>query len=205
MTFRQALEEMSSFWPGGLPIGSGTPVAVDRLQSEYGRQLPAPLRHYIAEVLPRGSVYFRGIGNPLRLWGADRLSPRLLGYNTHALTGAPLEDWNRSWFIVGDIGADPVVLDLDDTASGDEATWPVLTAAHGIGEWTFDVVADSLPQFVLLSAALHHALENFGEEAIEDDGQGFRLATPAADWLFPRFRRWAPQHSAGWLSVFGNY
>jgi hypothetical protein len=91
------------------------------------------------------------------------------------------------------------LLDLDDPEMDVQKLW------HGEGDWeTGSMVADSLGQFLLCSAALHHAFTAFEEERIIDDARGFNLAPQAAAWLFPRMKTWVGPHYGAWCSVFDN-
>ena len=101
--------------------------------------------------------------------------------------------------LFADEGADPIIIDL---SAGHSA---VFRAIHGFGTWEFDVVADSIGQFLLCCAALHHAMTHWGIEAIVDDENGFNLAEEPAQWLFPKMKDWAGVHDSTWCSVFDNY
>ena len=86
-----------------------------------------------------------------------------------------------------------MVLDLGQPAAG------IQKLLHGAGSWDEGhPVADTLGQFLLCSAALHHALHAFEDEPILDDAQGFNLAPQAAAWLFPRLKAWAGPHYGAW-------
>ena len=80
-----------------------------------------------------------------------------------------------------------------------------MQAMHGAGEWDFELLAPSLPQFILLAAARHHALFMMDvDHRITDDENGFNLCKPAAEWLFPRIQKWAPEVYWSWVGVFDN-
>lgn len=195
MTFREALVEMGTFWKGPLPFGPGTPEALARLEHGLGRALPEALRAYVAEVLPAERVRLTGIGTAVELFGAGELLPA---------AAQPITKWSAGWLHVGDIHGNPLVLDLDDPSASDPERWPVLDAHYGQGGWSTGPIAESLPVFLLVAAAMHHALTGIVEQPIEDDARGFILAEPAARWLFPRVKRWTPAHAMRWLGLFDN-
>lgn len=193
------MAEIGQFWPGGRPFVFGHGQAAAELAAGFGRPLPDELRHYLDVVAPAADVDFETVGNPLTLYGLSRLGPQQPGYSFNPLSQTPIPGWNPAHFLLADEGADPVLLDLDQPALG------VLRLQHGTGQWAAgETLADSLGQFILCAAALHHALTAFEDEAIIDDERGFNLAPRAAAWLFPRMRRWAGPYYDAWCSVFAN-
>ncbi|RPD45228.1 hypothetical protein DNI29_17705 [Hymenobacter sediminis] len=199
MTFDEAFTEIHGFWPGGQPFAFGHGKAAGRLAAEFDQPLPEELRTYLDVIAPTEEVSFTTVGNPLYLYSLDRLGVRQPGYNWNTVTNMPIEDWPAGFFLLGDEGEDPVLLDLSQPESGIQKLW------HGQGDWeTGEKIADTLGQFLLCSAALHHALTAFEPDRIIDDERGFNLAPRAAAWLFPRMKAWAgPQYSA-WCSAFDN-
>ena len=199
MTLVEAFAEIRQFWPGGQPFAFGHGAAAGRLAAEFGRVLPTELVAYLDTVAPAEDVDFKTVGNPLRLYGLGSFGVRQPGYNWNPVTQEPIADWPASFFLIGDEGADPVLLDLDQPERGIQKLW------HGEGDWkTGATVADTLGQFILCSAALHHALTAFEQPCILDDERGFNLAPQAAAWLFPRLKNWAGPHYAAWGSSFDN-
>ena len=201
MTLEEALIEIRSFWPSdeALPFVGTTVDRLERLQQEFGEEFPDDLRQYLLLAAPRTRCAFEQIGNPVSLYGVEDLSPMIDGYSFNPNDGKPIDDWSRSWFLLGDEGADPRIVDLADATT----PLPVLGAMHGQGAWDFGPVASSLAQYLLVVAGIHRALTmNFLH--ILDDENGFTLNEEAADWLFPRVRRWAPEYYDDWLSVFDN-
>jgi len=199
MTFDEAFAEIRRFWPDGAPFAFGHGAAAGRLAAEFGRELPPELVTYLDTVAPAAEVAFRTVGNPLYLYGLDQLGVRQPGYNWNPVTNAPIEDWPPGFFLLGDEGADPVLLDLDRPELG------IQKLGHGEGDWeTGGTMADTLGQFLLCSAALHHALTAFEAEWLIDDERGFNLAPQAAAWLFPRMRTWAGPYYQAWCSAFDN-
>lgn len=199
MTFAEAFAEIRGFWPDKAPFAFGHGAVAGRLAAEFGRELPAELVSYLDTVAPAEEVDFRTVGNPLYLYGLDRLGVHQDGYNWNSLTNTAIEGWPAGLFLLCDEGADPVVLDLDQPELGIQKRW------HGAGNWdTGETMADTIAQFLLCSAALHHALTAFEEDVIVDDEHGFNLAPQAAAWLFPRMKSWAGPHYGAWCSVFDN-
>ena len=199
MTLETAFAEIQQFWPTGLPFAFGRGRAATRLSAEFGHAFPPDLVTYLDTVAPAEDVEFATIGNPLLLYGLARLGPQQPGYSFNPVTQRPLLDWNPAFFLLADEGADPVVLDLGQPAAG------LRKLLHGAGSWEEgDLVADTLGQFLLCSAARHHALHAFEDEPIIDDTHGFRLAPQAAAWLFPRLKTWAGAHYAAWCADFDN-
>jgi hypothetical protein len=205
VNFEDAVELVRSFWPGrALPFGPGDPRQVDRLERELGRTLPGQLRDYVVAQAPSRDLDFETVGNPITLYSAGRLAARVDGYNWNPVKNRAIEDWSKGWFLIGEEGADPIVVDLDQT--GNDEPCVVLTAPHGQGEWDFDECASSLPLFLVLAAAQHHALTGIVKQvdAIVDDEHGFNLCAPAARWYFPFVRRIAPEHYDRWTMTFEN-
>ena len=202
MNFQEALSELRSFWTEPrFPFEGGGGSRLTELEAEYGRVFPPELREYVGSIISSDRFVFESIGNPIDVYGFTELSRRLEGYNYNPLTNEVLSEWSDDWFLIGDEGADPIIVDL----SSSKGSCRVLQSMHGEGEWDFSLLASSLPQFLLLSAARHHALLMLGfDERISDDERGFNLAPAAADWLFPRLKRWAPEVYGEWVGAFDN-
>jgi hypothetical protein len=199
MTFDEAFAKIRQFWPGGMPFAFGHGAAAGRLAAEFGRELPADLITYLDTIAPAEVVDFSTVGNPLCLYGLDRLGVYQDGYNWNSVSNEPIDGWPGGFFLLGDEGGDPVLLDLDQPELGIQKLW------HGQGDWeTGDTMADTIGQFLLCSAALHHALTSFEEERIIDDERGLNLAPQAAAWLFPRMKTWAGPYYEAWCSAFEN-
>jgi hypothetical protein len=92
-----------------------------------------------------------------------------------------------------------VLLDLDQPELGIQKLW------HGEGDWKAGAtVADSLGQFLLGSAAWHHALTAGGPEPLSQAARRLTLAPAAAAWLFSWLKAWAGPHYGAWSAVFDN-
>jgi len=199
MTIETAFAEMQQFWPTGLPFAFGYGRAAVRLSAAFGRPFPPDLVTYLDKIAPAEDVEFVTVGNPLQLYGLARLGPQQPGYSFNPVTQTPLPDWNPAFFLLADEGADPVVFDLGQPTAG------IRKLLHGAGSWDEGAaVADTLGQFLLCSAALHHALQAFEDDPFIDDAQGFQLAPRAAAWLFPRLQAWAGPHYGAWCAAFDN-
>lgn len=199
MTLAEAFAEIRQFWPGGRPFVFGQGAAAGRLAAEFGRALPTELATYLDTFAPAEDVDFESVGNPLRLYGLGSLGVHQPGYNWNPVTQEPIADWPASFFLLGDEGADPVLLDLNQPELGIRKLW------HGQGDWaTGDPVAATLGQFLLCSAAVHHALTAFEPAPITDDERGFNLAPQAAAWLLPHLKQWAGPYYAAWCAAFDN-
>ena len=203
MTFDDAMRLISGFWNGKVPFAGSNSSEALRVEEEFGRPLPTQLRQYLVEYAPAPSFAFSSVGNPVELYESKQVSHRALGYNFNPVTCKIIEGWSNSWVLIADEGADPIIVDLDE-GSGDGA-FPVFQAMHGVGAWEFSKIADSLPQFLVLLSARHHALKGFGpEDPIVDDENGFCLAPGPSAWLFPFVQKHAPEYYGEWLSVFEN-
>jgi hypothetical protein len=167
-----------------LPWIGGGASQVERLAQEFSCALPAELSEYIRDFVPIRHFEFQQLGNPIVLYGLEedqRLGFEQPGYTKHGLTGEPLEGWMSAWFLLADQGGDPIAVDL---SRGDTQ---VLQAMHGASAWKFRPIADTIGQFVLCAAALHHTMVKWWDQLV-DDGQGFRLPPDAASWYLPRMR-----------------
>jgi cell wall assembly regulator SMI1 len=200
MQLPEAFRTIKEFWrEPAWPFGQGTnPQEIARISQEFSYELPPTLREYLA-VAPAQNVLFNTVGNPMEVYGLRKLQYRQDGYNFNSVTNQEIPDWPAHWFMLADEGADPVIIDLQAPETG------VRKLYHGGGDWDEgEDIADSIGQFLLCSAALHHALRHFTNDPIIDDASGFNLAPEPAAWLFPRIKQWAPTHYEAWCSTFEN-
>ncbi|HSI49237.1 MAG TPA: SMI1/KNR4 family protein [Ideonella sp.] len=202
MNLNDALQEIRTFWAEpAFPFRGGGRQRLAVIETEFERTFPLELRDYIATIISPGPFSFTAVGNPIDVYGYDDLLKRLEGYNYNPLTREELEEWSPEWFLIGDEGADPIIVELGGTG----VSSPVLQAMHGEGDWNFEIIASSLGQFILLTAARHHALHMLPfDQLIIDNENGFNLAGSAAEWLFPRVKRWAPEFYDSWVGAFDN-
>lgn len=200
MKIDEAISLINEFWTGDLPfIRMDSSAEKERIQSQFITQFPAMLAEYIETFVPSKDVCFETVGNPMTIYCCENLGIQQDGYSYDPVSEKNIQDWDRNWFLFADEGGDPVIIDL---SKGDGV---VFTAMHGCGEWEFDAVADSIGQFLLCHAALHHALYFWGPDCIIDGEDGFNLAQEPSQWLFPRMKEWAGSYNEDWCSVFDNY
>lgn len=64
-----------------------------------------------------------------------------LGYSYNPIQKAVIEDWNPDYIVIANCNADPYCIDISLDNS------PVYYAMHGIGEWRFKKVSESLEEF----------------------------------------------------------
>lgn len=202
MTLTECLDLIKSFSKEKITFGSQKNVLIfSSLEQEKNIKFPSEFKDYIDHFAPLKKCYFSKIGNPLEIYPVKNLSWLMDGYNFNSVTKKPIESWQQSWFIFADEGADPIIIKLDEQENQSK----VYKAMHGAGEWTFYPIADSIAQFLVCAAAVHHALEGFDlDDPIEDDDDGFNLAEEPANWLFPFIKKHALPYYDEWLVDFEN-
>jgi SMI1 / KNR4 family (SUKH-1) len=200
MTLSEAVSEIRTFWQGEfqLPQGAGDDK-LNQLQKEFGTEFPTELQEYIRDIVPASSFSLETIGNPMVFYGSQSLGIRQEGYSFNPDTGESIPDWPIHWFLFADEGADPVIIDISTQP------YSVKQAVHGAGEWSFSPIADSIAQFILCCAALHHAMTHWGWDIIDDDNDKWNLAEDPAIWLFPRMKEWAGKYYTIWCGEFDNH
>jgi len=197
MTAKEALRDISTFSPKVHSVLTGISKAeINRITEDFAGELPQAIKTYLEQLCPTEDLNLESVGNPLTLYGGRRLGRLQLGYNYNDDPKEKFNDWSDRWFLFGDEGADPHIIDLSASAQ-------VLKAHHGDGAWHFNSVAADLPQFLLLSTALNHALTNWSHAIIVDEG--IRLSPEPSAWLFPRMETWAGDYCDLWCSIFDNY
>ncbi|WOD28988.1 SMI1/KNR4 family protein [Alloalcanivorax xenomutans] len=196
------MELIRRFSRAGFGLGESTRSHSEVLEKEKKRRLPEEFRCYIDQFAPEQTQHFTKVGNPLSLYGGASLSWVMDGYNFNRVINEPIEDWHPDWFLFADEGGDPVIVDLSER----ESNCTVYQAMHGAGAWDFVPIADSIGQFLVCSAAMHHALEEIPvDDPIIDDERGFNLCDQCADWLFPFMKTHAGRYYNDWVSVFDNH
>ncbi len=202
MTLEAALTKIKTFWNSNdlLPFGkSDNSHHLDRLKTEFGVVIPDMVHDYIKSFTPSKDFYFDTVGNPMCVYGINNLKYKQDGYSYNPVKKEAIENWEKSFFIFADEGADPVIIDLNAIEDG------IQKLIHGTGNWNNgEIVADTFGQFILCSAAQHHALNNFGDDPIIDDERGFNLTDKAAKWYFKNMKIWASNYYDEWCSVFDN-
>lgn len=202
MTIAGALAEINTFWTdSALPFGqTDNSAQLLRLESEFKQQLPPELREYVRAYAPAEACYFEAVGNPMEVYAADQLRAAQPGYAYDGRSGEAVADWNPHFFLLGDMGANPILLDLTQPQQG------VQLLLHGAGSWEYgSIIAGTIGQFLLCCALRHHALVDITDEPITDDERGFRLVDEVAQWYFPRLRRWAGDYYEEWAGDFDNH
>lgn len=112
---------------------------------------------YIKSFAPSKDFFFDTVGNPMCVYGINNLKYKQDGYSYNPVKKEAIENWKKSFFIFADEGADPVIIDLNAIEDG------IQKLIHGTGNWNNgEIVADTFGQFILCSAAQHHALNNVG-------------------------------------------
>lgn len=203
MNFEEAITRIKSFWSESqFPFGANHRAEVSRLEKEFDIEFPAPLRTYLASYAPAFGFAFETVGNPIDLYSPRNMSSRPEGYNWNPITAEKIDDWLPTWFLIGDEGADPIIVDLTNP----DGSCPVLQAIHGTGSWDFSLVAPSIPLYLVLVSAQHHALTGFADRrsVITDDENGFNLAEPVAGWYFPFLKEFVPDLYERWTESFDN-
>ncbi len=203
MTTEYAIKEIRKFWVDEQPLPFGeidnTPH-IKRLNTEFAAEIPEMVHDYVKSFAPAEDFYFETVGNPMCIYGIDNLKYKQDGYNFNPVDKKDIEDWNRHFFILADEGGDPVIIDLENSTEG------IIRLTHGQGNWDGgETISNTIGQFLLCSAALHHALTGFEEEAIVDDEKGFNLADQAAKWYFTNMKKWADGYYEEWCFVFDNH
>jgi hypothetical protein len=199
MKTNEAIKQIQSFL--GLTVfhASAGRVVIERIKKEFETPLSEELIEYIELTAPSEDVDFETVGNPMTIYSFSRLGSTQDGFNFNSVKNEKIEDWNPDWFLIADEGADPVIIDLS------KKEMKVMQASHGMGEWDFHPIADSIGQFLLCQAAIHYAMTNWGADSIIDDEDGFNLAPEPAVWLFPKMKEWAGEYYSDWCSVFDNH
>lgn len=206
MRFEDALKEIESFWHDK-PIGfqGGGQDALDRLYRQFTSPFPDELKEYVSTVLPPKRFSLEIYGQYLTLYGYTELSNRHDGYNWNPRDQKSIEGWGRDWFLIGDREADPVIVDLSRMGTH----CPVWEAGHGAGAWKFRQIANSLPQYLLCAAYMHHALTQLNRQPLIMKKQFLLptkvlLADNVAAWLLPRIRRCDEAFYGYWVGHFTN-
>ncbi|WP_445361714.1 SMI1/KNR4 family protein [Microbulbifer sp. EKSA005] len=201
MDIKDYIELIHSFSKTDFELQGGGNSICFRLQKERDFVFPKEFQEYMVHYAPAHSQYLDGVGNPIDLYSARRLSWVMNGYNYNPVDNQPIPGWDKTWFLFADEGADPIIVDLAESNRNSK----VYRAMHGAGGWDFRPIADSIGQFLLCASALHHALSGIvDKDVLVDDGCGFNLHERSASWLFPFFRQYADKYYTDWLAVFDN-
>ncbi len=108
--------------------------------------LPGTYRLFLKKYSPLNlTLYGRRFPEGLRLYGANELIVAQNGYSYNPLKNGPVADWPNAYVVIGDVAADPYVLDIGNS-DGDDA--PVLKSQHGRGKWQFQKKAATFLEFL---------------------------------------------------------
>src|SRR5690349_4234002 len=130
MNFEEAIVLIKSFWKEPqFPFESNNVGEISRLEKEFTVEFPIELKTYLTHYAPSFDFQFETVGNSICLYQPHDISSRLEGYNWNPTTSQRIEGWLPSWFLIGDEGADPIMVDL----ALHEASSAVFQAAHGTG------------------------------------------------------------------------
>lgn len=192
MTLERALAEIAGFWPkDAKPFWAGGGfAAVERLERAFGQKLPKELAEYVRDVAPKSNFWFAAPGNGICLYGLRGLRTRQDGYNYNPLTKEVIEGWTANWFLIGDEGGDPCMVDLASSSP------TVLIAMHGAGTWRFQSFTDSIASFLVCAAAVHHAVTHW--DRLEASKETDVYHEDASAWLKPVLKRWASDDYHRW-------
>jgi len=183
-----AVRTIAEFWEGRpLRWAGGGPSYVERLEKQFGTAFPEELRTYIRDYAPKRRLTFDAVGNPFDVYGQSGRLQRL-GFQQPGFS-EDIDGWDRNWFLFADEGLDPIIVDLSRGDTQIQQAW------HGEGEWDFSEIADTIGQFLLCAAALHHTLNKWHLKS------GDAPPPEAAAWLLPRMRDWAGPHYDYWCGL----
>lgn len=134
--------------------------------------LPPVLAHFYAQVGPLGDelsakVGAAGITIPgLDVWipPLQRLWSHQAGYRWHGISGEPIDSWPSNWLVIADRGADPFILDLDDSR--------VLFSHHGAGLLDAGEIVADVPTLMAALAAAGIVYLEAGDDLYDDDDDG---------------------------------
>ena len=84
----------------------------------------------------------------LNLTGSSELEAAQQGYSI--VPEGDETDWEQEWLVIGneDLCGDPIFIDTSDES------YPVYTAAHGMGEWSPQLIASSFEHFIQILTKL---------------------------------------------------
>jgi hypothetical protein len=141
------------------------------------------------------SVGFGGV----EIFAATKLVTEQVGYSVSPagedLCGQGRWDWRKSWVVIGreTLCGDPVFVDTAD------ASLPVYTAMHGMGEWKPDRICDS---FTALAATLEEVAKRAKGRA-DSDLEERPLSSAEQRQLIKRLKTISPDSAPDfWIDLF---
>lgn len=78
----------------------------------------------------------------LHLYGAKDLIRFQDGYSFNSVTKQPIAGWPQHYIVIADDGGDPYCIDINDPQAA------VYMSMHGMGNWEFELYADSFVKFL---------------------------------------------------------
>lgn len=138
---REKQQDLSS------PTNWLTPASANDLKQICAHwSLPDTYRLFHKKYSPLNVTLFgRRFPEGLRLYGAGELISAQNGYAFNPLKNRAIADWPNGYVVIGDVSADPYVLDIGNS-DGDDA--PVLKSQHGLGKWQFKKAAATFFEFL---------------------------------------------------------
>lgn len=126
-------------------------------------QYSPPLLDWYAIGAPLG-IRVPWIVEELVLYDPVNLAQAQAGYRYDARRPGPiLRGWSPSWIVIGDLLADPLIVDANDAGGA------VSIARHGRGAFRPLVVAESIPRFLHLLACWVDAFRTSGGRPLDED------------------------------------
>jgi hypothetical protein len=114
--------------------------------SEKWVNLPKDYLYFIKNFSPLNvTIYSNKFVDYLSLYGASDLILHQEGYAYDPIHKKILTDWPEEYVVIGDDGANPFVLDLNQSDGRDTA---VYFAYHGEGDWDFKLHSKSFKAFL---------------------------------------------------------
>ena len=156
-----------------------------------------------------GEVFFGSSG--FNIAGEANINDFQLGYSVDSdgrdISGSNEGDWQKSWIVIGtdtEVG-DPFFVDTS------EASLPVYTAMHGMGEWSAELVASSLVSFLdALSYLKDISKQDFAqidpdENTVTDPKELAAIAQKLQDISGEKYywQNFIEQHQE-WVAEFGS-
>jgi hypothetical protein len=172
-------------------LGPAAAEAIERADKQLG--LSSSLRRFYAASNPC-DVEVPWVSDWLFLYAIEELWDAQEGYRYSGNEPSGLlSGWEATWIVVGDCGADPIIVDSTNDA--------VLMAQHGIGTWAPLQVARDLDQFLLVVSRWLRFFDSVNGRCRQDTGE---LTTEAWNaWNGPVTAGLSTEHRKNLLSFVG--
>lgn len=106
-------------------------------------------------------VVVESIWDDITFYPFADLDDQQIGYATDGRTGDAVADWPSNMLVIADSGGDPIM--LDPSVDGE-----VFCAAHGMGTWDPQPIAQDIGGLLTLSIAWLEMSERCGDELYDD-------------------------------------